>query len=198
MLSLGRSAPLVGRRALVAPRRHCGILAILAPDAAAAADGRLAESAVRARTSRLQHRGPDGQGFAAGGWRAGGGLGEGGGWALGHQRLAIVDPDSSAADQPFYLAADAASPATGDAASSIALVANGEIYNHHAILSRCEAAAGYDLSRVQSGSDCEAIAHAYTALGADAAVRSLDGMFAFVLIDEVRSVGTTRGRSRRG
>ena len=170
--------------------RRCGILAILAPDAAAAADGRLDEAAMRARTALLTHRGPDGQGVVRGAWHGRAGAG---GYALGHQRLAIVDPTATA-DQPFTYASDSADWRAHDAdaaAPKAVLVANGEIYNHGAIL-KSLGDEGYDLARVKSSSDCEAIIHNYLKRGPRRAVEDLSGMYAIVLIDEAGGPGTGR------
>lgn len=99
---------------------------------------------------------------------------------MGHQRLAIVDPDSHAADMPFLL------DFGGD---KYRLVANGEIYNHEAVYNELVSKHGWGYDKI-SKSDCETIAHACAALGPEVAVTKLDGMFAFVLLKEGGSDGT--------
>jgi asparagine synthase (glutamine-hydrolysing) len=106
--------------------------------------------------ARLVHRGPDGRGTAT--------LGDG--RTLGHQRLSIVDVDGGA--QPFV------ERAVG-AASTRALVANGEIYNAPAL--RVEVGDKW----FTSGSDSEVILHLLRA--GVGAVERLHGMFAFALAE---------------
>jgi asparagine synthase (glutamine-hydrolysing) len=88
--------------------------------------------------------------------------------ALAARRLSIIDLGGGG--QPLY---------TAD--RSLALVANGEIYNH-AELRRLLEARGH---RFTTGSDCEAILHAYAEYGT-ACVEHLRGMFAFALWDDAR------------
>lgn len=99
------------------------------------------------RIALLRHRGPDGTGTRAGP-RA----------ALGHARLAIMDPEHGV--QP-HVAEDGRG----------ALVANGEIYNHPALR------AGLTGHRFESHSDTEVALHLLEDGGARAVPR-LDGMFA--------------------
>ena len=101
------------------------------------------------------HRGPDGEGFHVSK-----------SVAIGMRRLAIIDPNGGW--QPIY-----------NEDRSIALVANGEIYNF-VELRRDLIARGH---RFETGSDCETIIHLYEEYGADC-VGHLRGMFAFALIDE--------------
>jgi len=70
----------------------------------------------------------------------------------------------------------------------IHLAANGEIYNHNSLYSDLQKKHGWNEKRI-SGSDCEVIAHAYAKLGGPAAVRQLDGMFAFVIFEECEETG---------
>lgn len=103
----------------------------------------------------LIHRGPD----DAGQYRASQIL-------LAARRLSIIDIEGG--HQPLF-----------NEERSLALVANGEIYNHvelRALLGR----AGH---RFRSDSDCETILHAYAEYGLDF-VNHLRGMFAFALWDE--------------
>src|SRR5215211_6104794 len=67
------------------------------------------------------------------------------------------------------------------AAGGVSAVVNGEIYNHAQLRERL-AAAGHSFG---SRSDCEAVPHGYDAHG-PAAVRELNGIFAFLLWDERR------------
>lgn len=105
----------------------------------------------------LAHRGPDSQGIH-----------ESGGAAIGMSRLAIIDLITG--DQPLY-----------SEDRRIALVLNGEIYNHHA-LRRELRLRGH---RFSSTSDAEVVIHLYEEMGADC-VRRLRGMFAFAIWDERR------------
>jgi len=110
-----------------------------------------------AMSRALIHRGPDGSGeFHAPGV------------ALAARRLSIIDIDGG--DQPLY-----------NQDRSLVLVANGEIYNHLELRRRLEALG----HRFSTGSDCEAILHAYAEFG-PACVDHLRGMFAFALWDQKR------------
>lgn len=98
------------------------------------------------------HRGPDGNGAYRSNATG----------ALGHVRLAIMDPDHGA--QPFE-----------NEDGSTVLVANGEIYNHAAV--RAELGAEH---RYRSTSDSETILHAFEEYGEDV-TRRIDGPFAFAV-----------------
>jgi asparagine synthase (glutamine-hydrolysing) len=113
--------------------------------------------AARRMVEALRHRGPDGDGV-----RRIGPL------ALAHTRLAIIDV--AGGDQPL-----------DSEDGAVTLIANGEIYNHRALRARLE----HRGHRFATGSDCEAIVHAYEESGPDC-VRELNGIFAFVLWDERR------------
>src|SRR5579872_367375 len=89
----------------------CGIAGALSWTAAPDCD------AVRRMTSRLAHRGPDGEGF----WNAGP-------IALGHRRLAIIDL-SAFGRQPM-----------ADVDGRCSIVFNGEIYNFQDLRRELEAA----------------------------------------------------------
>lgn len=129
------------------------------------------EYTLRVATGQMIHRGPDGRHTARGNLLNESGAGPK--WVMGHQRLAIVDPDSHAADMPFSLR-------FGE--DSYRLVANGEIYNHEAVYAELKEG-GWRHEKI-SKSDCETIAHACAHLGPKEAVKKLDGMFAFVLFKE--------------
>jgi asparagine synthase (glutamine-hydrolysing) len=126
----------------------CGIAGIHAPQGDA--DPRL----VAVMTSRLVHRGPDGDGFF-----------DAPGIALGMRRLAIIDPEGG--HQPLF-----------DESREIAAVFNGELYNH-AELRRGLEARGH---RLNSGSDGEIIPHLFEEDG-PAFVERLNGIFAIALWD---------------
>ena len=106
---------------------------------------------------RLAHRGPDGQGR-----HVAGNIG------LLHTRLAIIDLEGGA--QPLY-----------NEDRSLALVANGEIYNFRELRAELETLG----HRFATHSDCETILHGYEAWGL-ACLERLQGMFAFALHDMQR------------
>lgn len=112
---------------------------------------------LRRMANALIRRGPDGEGFHLCD-RVG----------IGMRRLAIIDPNGGW--QPLY-----------NEDRSIALVANGEIYNYLELREHLRSR-GHCFS---SGSDCETIVHLYEEYGSNA-VEHLRGMFAFALIDERR------------
>lgn len=122
----------------------CGIVAV---------SGNPDERLVREMMDRIAHRGPDGSGFH---------LDFEGRSALGHRRLAIVDPASG--QQPLF--ADCGS----------AVIVNGEIYNHRDIR------AALSEARFRTRSDSEAILQLYLRARQRTASQ-LDGMYAFVLRD---------------
>ncbi len=115
---------------------------------------------IRSMTGAMVHRGPDDEGQFIDV-----------NIALGHRRLAILDP-SPAGHQPM-LTAD----------GQVALVYNGEIYNFLHLRGELEAL-GY---RFRSRTDTEVLLQGYDAWGIDV-VKKLNGMFAFALWD---------GRKRR-
>jgi asparagine synthase (glutamine-hydrolysing) len=88
--------------------------------------------------------------------------------ALGHARLAIID--LATGDQPLY-----------SEDGTIALVANGEVYNHRELRAELEAAGHVFASRT----DSEVIVHLYEQSGLEGITR-LSGMFAFALWDARR------------
>ena len=105
----------------------------------------------------LRHRGPDGDAVRR--------IGP---VTLAHTRLAIIDV--AGGDQPLV---------SEDGATT--LIANGEIYNHRALRAGLEQRG----HRFATGSDSEAILHAYEEHGPDC-VRKLNGIFAFALWDDSR------------
>ena len=124
----------------------CGIAGFIT--AGAAAD----EAALARMLARIAHRGPDGEGrFVQG--RA----------ALGHRRLAIIDPAGGA--QPMV---------DGD----LVLVFNGEIYNYKALTAELTALG----HRFATHCDTEVLLHGYRQWG-DTLPGHLRGMFAFAVWD---------------
>jgi asparagine synthase (glutamine-hydrolysing) len=105
-------------------------------------------------TDKLQHRGPDAEGFFLDGPIT-----------LGHRRLSIIDLKPSA-NQPMF-----------DASGRYVLIFNGEIYNFKEVKSRIP---GYPY---QTDSDSEVILAAYIHWGADC-VAQFNGMFAFAIWDK--------------
>lgn len=112
---------------------------------------------MRRMVAALVHRGPDGEGFHLGGEIA-----------LGMRRLAIVGLKTGA--QPLY-----------DERREVAVVFNGEIYNHHE-LRRWLTDRGHVLG---SGSDGAVLPHLFEELG-PAFVDRLNGIFAIALWDSRR------------
>lgn len=110
-----------------------------------------AEQILHAMNAALAHRGPDGKGIHVD--RA---------IALGHTRLAIIDPEGGA--QPRV-----------DEASGDALVFNGEIYGYRALADELRTA-GVEL---RDGSDTEVLFQLIRRQGVRRALERIDGMFAF-------------------
>ncbi|HVF42417.1 MAG TPA: asparagine synthase (glutamine-hydrolyzing) [Pyrinomonadaceae bacterium] len=131
----------------------CGISGIVSSGRVTPED--LARVASMSRA--LTHRGPDDSGVFDSTHAA-----------LASRRLSIIDPGGGR--QPLY-----------NEDRTLALVANGEIYNHAELRRRLEAR-GHGF---RTGSDCESILHAYAEYGT-ACVEHLRGMFAFALWDDAR------------
>ena len=131
----------------------CGIAGILHHDP----EGRVDGDVLRRMIDAQRHRGPDGEGLYLEP-----------GIGLGHRRLAVIDLGGGA--QPMF-----------NEDGSVAIVFNGEIYNHAAL--RPELMAAGHVFR--SHSDTEAIIHAWEQWGPDCLQR-LSGMFAFALWDRRR------------
>lgn len=145
---------------------------------------------VLSQTSRkLHHRGPDGMTVSSGsiGSSADGSSSAAARWAMGHTRLAIVDPDNRAADMPFELTFDN---------KVIKLAANGEIYNHEILYNKLRSEENWPHDRA-SLSDCEVIGHLYAKYGGPEGVKLLDGMFGFVIFEEDTSNGTVKAFAAR-
>lgn len=121
------------------------------------ADGRPVDAKdVERMLEPMAHRGPDDRGA----WSAGP-------LALGHLRLAILDPGPHAA-QPLQTAA-----ADG------VLVYNGFVCNYPALRRELER----EGARFHSGGDTEVVLEALHRWGPEAAIPRLDGMFAFAYLD---------------
>ena len=131
----------------------CGIAGIIsqAPLTPAESDS------VRNANSKLTHRGPDGSGEFLDSHVM-----------LAMRRLSIIDLDGGW--QPLY-----------NEDRTLALVANGEIYNFVELRERLEQSG----HRFQTHSDCETILHLYEEHGLDF-VQHLRGMFAFALWDSTQ------------
>ena len=143
----------------------CGIAGALAREP----DGRAPEGAVELAAAAMVHRGPDGFGFFHQGLVA-----------LAHRRLSIIDL-SEAGRQPMT-----------NEDGQIAIVVNGEIYNHAELRADLEAKG----HRFRSGSDSEVVAHLYEEVGARAP-ELLRGMFAFAVWD-ARTATLLLARDRFG
>jgi len=131
----------------------CGIAGIVFPPGRAPDRER-----VFAMTDRLIRRGPDGRGLVLEGSAA-----------LGHTRLAILDP------------AGGAQPMAGGA-PGVWITYNGEIYNSPALREELSGARG---TPFRTRSDTEVIVRGYEAWG-DGVVERLEGMFAFAIWDGPR------------
>ena len=105
-------------------------------------------------SAAMFHRGPDGEGSF-----------HDGPVALAMRRLSVIDLHGG--QQPLF-----------NEDGSLALIANGEIYNHVELRDQLRSQG----HRFKSGSDCEVIVHLYEQYGLDC-VKHLRGMFAFALWD---------------
>ncbi|MEV6315366.1 asparagine synthase (glutamine-hydrolyzing) [Streptomyces sp. NPDC051776] len=108
-------------------------------------------------TATLARRGPD----ASGVWR-------GTHAAIGHRRLAVLDPEGGV--QPMT---------AGTASRETVLTYSGEVYNHHALRAELRAAGHAFRTR----SDTEVVLRAYQQWG-DSLTERLEGMYAFAVWDE--------------
>ena len=112
---------------------------------------------LRRMAARLEHRGPDGEGYFSAG-----------AFSMGMRRLSIIDLDGGW--QPIH-----------NEDKSLAVCYNGEIYNYVELAAELRSL-GHEF-RTQS--DTEVIVHAYEEWGVDC-VRRFNGMFAFALYDTSR------------
>jgi asparagine synthase (glutamine-hydrolysing) len=133
----------------------CGIAGIVRVDGT-----RVSAEEIEAMTTSIAHRGPDDHGaFVEGGF------------GMGMRRLSIIDL-SPGGRQPMF-----------NEDRSVAVVFNGEIYNHRDFRSRLEAAGHVFVGN----SDTEILAHGYEQFGIHELVSRLSGMFAFALLDRRRN-----------
>lgn len=114
--------------------------------------GRSDRERVERMLAAQAHRGPDGQQV----WTSPAGM------ALGHSRLAIIDPEGGA--QPL-----------SNEDGSLWLAVNGEIYNHQELRQELEGR-----HRFKTQSDSEVLIHLYEEYG-PGFVKRLDGMFAIAM-----------------
>jgi asparagine synthase (glutamine-hydrolysing) len=142
----------------------CGIAGVVRRAGVDERDG----ECLRRMEGALFHRGPDGAGRYVGEHLA-----------MAMRRLSIID--LAGGWQPLY-----------NEDRSLALVANGEIYNYVELRERL-IGRGH---RFATSSDCETILHAYEEYGGDC-VHHLRGMFAFALWDSNRNT-LTLARDRMG
>jgi asparagine synthase (glutamine-hydrolysing) len=128
----------------------CGIYGVFDPAGIADRDRAMLDSLAKA----MHHRGPDGGGSYAGP-----------NVEIGMRRLSIIDLAHGM--QPLW-----------NERRTIALVANGEVYNFVELRQQLESKG----HRFATGSDCETIVHLYEDHG-PRCVEFLRGMFAFALVD---------------
>jgi asparagine synthase (glutamine-hydrolysing) len=133
----------------------CGIAGVLDWRAQANPVWSPDDGLLRRMADTLHHRGPDGRGFL-----------KRPGLGLAHTRLAIVD--LAGGDQPIL-----------NEDGSIAVICNGEIFNHVELRQELEGCG----HRFSTRSDTEVIVHLYEEHG-DEFVHRLNGQFAIVLWDE--------------
>lgn len=129
------------------------------------------EDILKRMTSALVHRGPDGEGYYRDHHAP---------VYLGHRRLIVLDP--SGGPQPMW-----------DAAGTVGVVFNGEIYNHRALRRELEALGHHFTS---DHADTEVVVHGWKAWGRDLFIR-LDGMFALAIYDRDKHT-VTLARDRFG
>jgi asparagine synthase (glutamine-hydrolysing) len=127
----------------------CGIVGITGGGAAG-------PEIARAMAARIEHRGPDDEGYH-----------ESEGVALGVRRLSIID--LSTGHQPIV------------ASDGAAIVFNGEIYNYRSLREELLA----DGAQLRTASDTEVVLELFRREGPDALSR-LQGMFAFCVLDPAR------------
>ena len=133
----------------------CGVVGIYNPSGKL----RVGQEVLLRMRDKMTHRGPDGAGI----WQS-----ENRKCLLGHRRLSIIDL-SDAAGQPML-----------NATGNIALVFNGEIYNHQEIREELEKLGKYTWKTDHS--DTEVLLYAYEEWGLRC-IDKLYGMFAFAVYD---------------
>ena len=129
------------------------------------------EHTLRIMTDAMVHRGPDGEGSFCDKEKA---------IYLGHKRLAIIDPHGG--HQPMW-----------SKDKQIAVIFNGEIYNHRYLRKELEEK-GHQF--VSKNSDTEVLVHGWKAWGEEMFSR-IDGMFALCIYDRLHKT-VTLARDRIG
>jgi len=130
----------------------CGITGIVSTNTTLVSHQRIQKG-----TSCLTHRGPEAEGYY---------INSEGTVALGHRRLSIIDPSTSAAQPMPYL-------------NRYHIIYNGELYNYIELREALKNQ-GYSFN---SESDTEVIVASFAAFGKDC-LRQFDGMFAFAIWDD--------------
>lgn len=147
----------------------CGLVGFFCPTGNLAANS---NTVLNKQAACLMHRGPDDSGV----W-----LDNDAGIALGHRRLAIIDP-SPAGQQPMF-----------SGSRRFVIAYNGEIYNHLAIRSELEAA--HAVRGWRGHSDTETLLAGFDCWGVATTLKKANGMFAFALWDrELRELTLARDR----
>jgi len=123
----------------------CGIAGYISKN------GKPTKKVIKGMTDRIEHRGPDGEGFYLDDTIA-----------LGHRRLAILDLTTG--DQPIY-----------NENKDIVIVYNGEVYNFQELKEELK-----DKYKFYTKTDTEVVLHAYEEWGHNV-VKKLRGMFAFAI-----------------
>lgn len=135
----------------------CGIVGWTFAPQLAAFEGLIEQAA-----SRLERRGPDGQGT----WRSSDGI-----VSFGHRRLSVLDV-SSAGNQPMH-----------SECGRYSIVFNGEIYNHLTLRERLEQSGETPSGGWRSTSDTETLLVAIRAWGMLETLKAASGMFALAVWD---------------
>jgi len=131
----------------------CGLIAVHDKNIGIPLDTR--EPLIRDLAARMITRGPDETGFYGGKT-----------WAMGHQRLSIMDPEHG--HQPIVYTAGG---------SEAAVVANGEIYNFQELRKQ------FNLPEGTTHSDSEVLLQMFQAMG-PSMCKHLNGIFGFVVVDK--------------
>lgn len=128
-------------------------------------------------TATLARRGPDADGYWIG--RSA---------AVGHRRLAVIDPVGGVQPMSARAGRTRSEPAefggfggSGSSGAQVVLTFSGEVYNHHQLRAELSGLG----HRFTTRSDTEVVLHAYLEWGQDCPER-LHGMFAFAVWDEPR------------
>lgn len=123
-------------------------------------------------SSRLRHRGPDWSGYMiVKGQESPTSSPRSVHHAIGHERLAIMDPESG--EQPLV-----------NEDGTVIVAANGEIYNYKSLYGELKKP-----YKPKTGSDCEVILPLYDEFGPSIDfLKKLRGMFSFILFDKTRDL----------